>query len=109
MLVGLFKIRWVMNFVKRRIDKIWNPNNSAQRAKSKSYFWGEAKNKKGDVVVGRFTTSDGYDLTAWGTVEVAQYLLKDHNHKGYYTPSILIGKELMKNMPGYSGIEFDVS
>jgi len=109
MLVGLFKIKWVVNFVKRRIDKIWNPNNSAQRAKSKSYFWGEAKNKKGDVVVGRFTTSDGYDLTAWGTVEVAQYLLKDHSHKGYYTPGILIGKELMKNMPGYSGIEFDVS
>ena len=63
-----------------------------------SYFWGEVKNKKGDTVVARFTTSDGYDLTAWGTVEVAHHLLQDHNHKGYYTPSILIGKKLMDNM-----------
>ena len=42
-------------------------------------------------------------------MEVAHHLLKDHNHKGYYTPSILIGKKLMDNMPGYSGIEFDIS
>ena len=107
--VGLIKINWVLNFIKKRIDKIWNPNNADERASSKSYFWGEVKNKKGDIVVARFTTSDGYDLTAWGTVEVAEHLLKDHNHKGYYTPSILIGKKLMDNMPGYSGIEFDIS
>ena len=103
------KIKWVMNFIKRRIDKIWKPNTAEQRANSKSYFWGEVINNSGTKVVGRFSTADGYDLTAAGTVEVAQYLLEDTDQAGYFTPSRLIGKELIEKMPGYSGIEFESS
>ena len=59
--------------------------------------------------MGRFSTGDGYNVTAWGTVEVAQYLLGDHKHKGYYTPSILMGKELIEKIPGFSGLDFETS
>ncbi|MBT4149040.1 MAG: hypothetical protein HOE46_01575, partial [Candidatus Marinimicrobia bacterium] len=62
-----------------------------------------------EKVIGRFSTSDGYDLTASGTVEVAQYLLDDIDQAGYFTPPSLIGKELIEKMPGYSGIEFENS
>ena len=103
------KIRWIMNFIKKRIDKVWKPNTAEERADSKSYFWGEVINPNGEKVIGRFSTSDGYDLTASGTVEVAQYLLDDIDQAGYFTPTSLIGKELIEKMPGYSGIEFENS
>ena len=107
--LAVTKIGWVTKLIKSRIDKVWNPTNAEERAKAQSYFWGEVKNKKGKTVVGRFSTGDGYNVTAWGTVEVAQYLLGDHNHKGYYTPSILMGKELIEKIPGFSGLDFETS
>ena len=107
--LAVTKIGWVTKLIKNRIDKVWNPTNAEERAKAQSYFWGEVKNKKGKTVVGRFSTGEGYNVTAWGTVEVAQYLLGDHNHKGYYTPSILMGKELIEKIPGFSGLDFETS
>ena len=102
----LMKINWVRKFVLNRIDKMWKSNTAAQRAEAKSFIWGEVKNANGDIIQGRFTTADGYDLTASGTVEVSQHLLKDHGQSGYFTPSKLMGKELINKMPGFSGIEY---
>ena len=102
----LLKVNWIRKTVQNRIDKIWKPNTAAQRAEAKSYVWGEVKNSSGESIEGRFTTVDGYDLTACGTVEVAEYLLADHSQSGYFTPSLLMGKELLEKMPGYSGIEY---
>jgi short subunit dehydrogenase-like uncharacterized protein len=102
----LMKINWVRKFVLNRIDKMWKSNTAAQRAEAKSFIWGEVKNANGDIIQGRFTTVDGYDLTASGTVEVSQHLLKDHGQSGYFTPSKLMGKELINKMPGFSGIEY---
>ncbi|MBC8346283.1 MAG: saccharopine dehydrogenase NADP-binding domain-containing protein [Candidatus Marinimicrobia bacterium] len=105
-LLKLMKINWVRKFVQNRIDKIWKPNTPEQRAEAKSYLWGEVKNASGDTIEGRFTTVDGYDLTACGTVEVAEYLMGEHGQTGYFTPSLLMGKNLIEKMPGYSGIEY---
>ena len=107
--LGITKFGWVKKLIKNRIDKVWNPTSAEERAKAQSFFWGEVKNKKGKTVVGRFNSADGYNVTAWGTVEVAEYLLGDHTHKGYYTPSILMGKELIEKMPGFSGIKFETN
>lgn len=104
--IPILKISWIMKFIQNRIDKSWKPATAQERAKAKSFFWGEAVDPKGKTVVARFTTDDGYDLTASGTVEVAKYLLTNHKHKGFYTPSILMGKEILDKMPGYSGIKF---
>lgn len=103
----LMKINWVKNLVLNRIDKTWKSNTAEQRAEAKSFVWGEVKNKHGNVITGRFTTVDGYDLTASGTVEAAQFLLGNHNQSGYFTPSKLMGKELVERMPGFSGIEYE--
>ncbi len=102
----LMKFKFVKNFVLNRIEKTWVPNTAEERAKTKSFVWGEVKNAAGDVLCGRLTTVDGYDLTASGTVEAAKYLLGDHGKSGYYTPSLLMGKNLIDKMPGFSGIEY---
>ena len=106
-LLPLLKVNWIMRFIKGRIDKVWRPSSADQRSQSKSYFWGEVTNSDGKKIVGRFCSADGYIVTAWGTIHIAEYLLNEHGHKGFYTPSILMGKELIDTMPGYSGIEFD--
>jgi short subunit dehydrogenase-like uncharacterized protein len=100
------KFNWIKKFVLNRIDKIWKSNSAEQRALAKSFIWGEVRNEKGDTIQGRFTTVDGYDLTASGTVEVSQYLMGVHEKSGYYTPSKLMGKNLIDKMPGFSGIEY---
>lgn len=103
----LMRFNWVKKMVQNRIEKNWTPNTPEQRAAAKSFVWGEVKNANGDTITGRFTTVDGYDLTASGTVEVAQYLFEAHGKSGYFTPSKLVGKELVERMPGFSRIEFD--
>ena len=102
----LMKFNWIKKFVLNRIDKIWKSNSAEQRALAKSFIWGEVRNEKGDTIQGRFTTVDGYDLTASGTVEVSQYLMGVHEKSGYYTPSKLMGKNLIDKMTGLSGLEY---
>ncbi len=103
----LMKFNFVKNIVLNRIEKTWVPNTDEERAKTKSFIWGEVRNESGDAIQGRFTTVNGYDLTASGTIEASQYLLGDHRQSGYFTPSKLIGKELVEKMPGFSGIEYN--
>ena len=100
------KIGWVQKLAQNRIDKTWRPNAPEQREKAKSYVWGEVTNENGETLQGRFITVDGYDLTAFGTVEVAQYLIGNNHKSGFFTPSLLMGKELLERMPGFSGIEY---
>ena len=105
-LLPLFDRRWIIKMIQNRIERNWKQPTNELRKNAKSYFWGEVINQNGNKVQAQFTTADGYDVTAVGTVVVAEYLLKDHNKKGYYTPSILMGKSLVEKLPGYSGIEF---
>ena len=105
-LLPLFDRRWIIKMIQNRIERNWKQPTNELRKNAKSYFWGEVINQNGNKVQAQFTTADGYDVTAVGTVVVAEYLLKDHNKKSYYTPSILMGKSLVEKLPGYSGIEF---
>lgn len=103
----LMKFNFVKKFILNRIEKTWVPNTDEERAKTISFIWGQVTNGKGDSIEGRFTTANGYDLTASGIIEASQYLLGDHQQSGYFTPSRLIGKELVEKMPGFSGIEYN--
>ena len=87
------------------IERNWKQPTKEIRKKGKSFFWGEVINPSGKTVTARFSTGDGYNVTAVGVVVVAEYLLQGSSQKGYYTPSILMGKELVKKIPEYSGIE----
>ncbi len=103
--IGLFNNKWVIKLLQNWIERNWKQPTAEIRKKGKSFFWGEVKDPNGQIVTARFSTADGYNVTAAGVVVVAEYLLQDLSQKGYYTPSILMGKELVKKIPGYSGIE----
>tara|TARA_Y100000766_G_scaffold270486_1_gene268452 strand:- start:1776 stop:2078 length:303 start_codon:yes stop_codon:yes gene_type:complete len=95
----------VIKLLQNWIERNWKQPTDEIRKKGKSFFWGEVKNPNGKTVTARFSTGDGYNVTAAGVAVVAEYLLQDCDQKGYYTPSILMGKELVKKIPEYSGIE----
>jgi short subunit dehydrogenase-like uncharacterized protein len=103
--IGLFNYKWVIKLLQNWIERNWKQPTVEIRKKGKSFFWGEVKGSDGKIFTARFSTGDGYNVTAVGVAVVAEYLLQDHTQKGYYTPSILMGKELVKEMPEYSGIE----
>ena len=103
--IGLFNFKWVIKLLQHWIERNWKQPTNEIRKKGKSFFWGEVKNPNGKTVTARFSTGDGYNVTAVGVAVVAEYLLQHCDQKGYYTPSILMGKELVKKIPEYSGIE----
>ena len=103
--INLFNNKWFIKLLQNWIERNWKQPTAEIRKKGKSFFWGEVKDPMGKVVTARFSTGDGYNVTAAGVVVVAEHLLQHLSQKGYYTPSILMGKELVKKIPGYSGIE----
>lgn len=103
-------IRWLLGFkpvqalMKRQAGKVQGPS-AEQRAKQPTFVWGEAKNAKGETRTARLRTANGYSLTVTGSLAVAQYLLEHQVTGGAYTPSRLIGPELVLGLPESGTIE----
>ena len=70
------------------------------RAKTPVYVWGEVRNEAGQVKVGRVKTPNGYDLTVTGSLAFVSHLLEHRPAGGYYTPSQLLGADLVGKLPG---------
>lgn len=75
------------------------PDASA-RASTPAHVWGEVRNEAGQVRTARITTANGYDLTVTGSLEFVTHLLDHRPAGGYYTPSQLLGADLVSKLPG---------
>lgn len=97
----LLKMGWVQNLLKRRVEKKVKGPSQSTREKLKTFVWGEVKNATGDKKEYRIQVANGYEVTADGGVLVAQALLSSHEGaKGYQTPSMLLGDDLVEKLPG---------
>lgn len=97
----LFRMQFVQNFLKKQVDKNVKGPNEEKRAKHKTLVWGEAHNAEGDMKVVRITVANGYDVTVYGSLAVCEYLEKNaQEQKGSYTPSLLMGTNLVETLPG---------
>ncbi len=91
----------VQNLLKKRIDKKVKGPDEATRAKLTTFVWGEVKNAAGELKDYRIEVANGYEITADGSVMVAQALLSDYaGASGYQTPSMLLGDDLIEKLPG---------
>ncbi len=91
----------VQNFLKKRIDKKVKGPDEATRAKLKTYVWGEVKNAADENREYRIKVNNGYEITADGAVFVAEALLgRRADTAGYHTPSMLLGADLIEQLPG---------
>ena len=94
-------VRWrpVQTFLKRRAGAMKGPSPEL-RAKLGTYVWGEAVNAKGEKKTARIQTENGYSVTVTGALAVVEYLLQNRPEGGGYTPSKLLGSELVTKLPG---------
>jgi len=63
--------------------------------------WGEVTNARGDKRTARIKTANGYSLTVKGALTVVEHLLTHEDVPGgAYTPSKLVGPDLVTRLPG---------
>lgn len=94
---SLLGLGFVQNFLKKRIEKSVRGPSDSQRAKLKTYLWGEVKNAKGEIKTLRLETSNGYTLTMTGSVKMVEHTLKT-DKAGYFTPSTLVNDQLLNEI-----------
>lgn len=98
-------ISLVQDFMKKKAAQVKGPNEE-QRAKMPAYVWGEASDAEGKKIVARVKTANGYSLTVMGSIAVASYILMEKNIAGgAYTPSKLMGSDLVERLDGSGKIQ----
>lgn len=90
---------FVQKLIQARLAKTVIGPSEEQRASMPTYVWGEATNAKGEIKTARIRTANGYSLTITGSLAVATFLLEQSPAGGTYTPSVLMGKELVEQLP----------
>lgn len=96
----LLRMNAVQNFLKGRVEKSVRGPNEQTRNRLPTYVWGEARNARGQVKTARIKTANGYSLTVAGSLAVAEHVLSHTPAGGYYTPSTLVGADLVTRLPG---------
>ena len=95
----LLGFQFVQKLIKARIAKTVKGPDEETRAKMPTYVWGEASNARGDKKTARIKTANGYSLTITGSLAVIEHLFETRPEGGAYTPSKLVGPELVTRLP----------
>jgi len=96
----LLAFGFVQSLIKRSIEKNVKGPDEAARASLPTFVWGEVVNGKGQKKTGRIRTANGYSVTVTGSLAIVDFLLKGRPTGGAYTPSKLIGPDLVIRLPG---------
>jgi short subunit dehydrogenase-like uncharacterized protein len=95
----LLGLGFVQGLIKRRIGKTVKGPSEEVRAKLATCVWGEVTNARGEKKTARIKTANGYSLTITGSLAVVEFLLKNKPAGGSYTPSKLVGADLITLLP----------
>lgn len=95
----LLGIKFVQKLIKARIAKTVKGPDEAARAKMPTFVWGEATNAQGEKKTARIRTANGYSLTITGSLSVIEHLIENQPTGGAYTPSRLVGADLITRLP----------
>jgi short subunit dehydrogenase-like uncharacterized protein len=94
------------SLLRRLADRSPGPSEEELRT-GRSRFWGEVSNAAGERRTARLETSNGYRLTADGTIMAVKFLLEHAPAGGYYTPSMLMGARCVEHLPGSTPIRVE--
>ncbi|MDC0662697.1 hypothetical protein [Marinobacter sp. SS21] len=95
----LLGISLAQKLIKARIAKTVKGPDEAQRAQMPTFVWGEATNARGQRKTARIRTANGYSLTVTGSLAVIEHLMTNTPAGGAYTPSKLVGADLVTRLP----------
>ncbi|HEV7860821.1 MAG TPA: saccharopine dehydrogenase NADP-binding domain-containing protein [Pyrinomonadaceae bacterium] len=96
----LLKTPAAQNFLKRRIKAQPAGPGDDERAKGKSFVWGEAEDASGQRVASRLQGPEGYTLTALTALAIAARVLAGDAPAGFQTPSRAYGADFILNIEG---------
>ena len=83
----------VQNYLQKQIPE--GGPNEAERAKGKTYLWGEATDNAGDKVESRLECPEGYTTTALTALKIAEKILAGNFCVGFQTPAKCYGADLV--------------
>lgn len=95
----LLRLRWVKDYMLKKIDQKPAGPSDEKRAKGKMYLWGKVWDGTGKESSARLETIDGYTLTAKASVLIAEKILNGNLKTGYQTPAMAYGAGLIMELP----------
>ena len=96
----LLSLTPIREFLEDRARRVGSGPGADTRAHTRSYLWGEVRDRTGQRVEGGLITPNGYDLTGHAALGIVDYLLTGEVDGGYYTPSALMGSTYVNRLPG---------
>lgn len=100
LLQPLLRWKWLQQKLKKRIGESVEGPSEEQRRHSRMELWGEVGSADGRTAAATMTTPDGYDVTVTASLGIVEYLLDHDVEGGYYTPSLLLGEDYARRLPG---------
>jgi short subunit dehydrogenase-like uncharacterized protein len=90
----------VQSILKKQIKAQPPGPSDVERARGKSYVWGEVVSDDGQRRVSRLTGPEGYTLTAQTALAVTARVLEGEFAPGFQTPSKAYGADLILEIEG---------
>jgi short subunit dehydrogenase-like uncharacterized protein len=88
------------SFLKRRIKAQPPGPSDAERARGKSFVWGEVTDDSGQRQVSRLSGPEGYTLTVMTALKIVKLVLAGTAPAGFQTPSLAYGADLILDVEG---------
>jgi short subunit dehydrogenase-like uncharacterized protein len=76
--------------------------NAATRNASQTGVWGDARGQQHEI---RIITLDGYSLTVFSSLAIAEHLISNDAPPGCRTPAGLIDENFILSLPGTSKLD----
>lgn len=92
----------VQRWLKSKVDRQPPGPDAAQRERTPTYVWGEARDAKGAVRTARVVVANGYTVTVHASLGIVERLLSGPAAAGALTPARLMGKNYVESL-AYSG------
>ena len=96
----LLGCRPVQGLLRRRIHAGPPGPTEEERARGRSYLWGEATNNAGQGVVSRLQGAEGYTMTVQAALAVVERVLAGDAPPGFQTPSTAYGCDFVLGLEG---------
>jgi short subunit dehydrogenase-like uncharacterized protein len=97
---GLLASGPVQRFLKKRIKAQPPGPSDAERARGKSFVWGEVSDAAGQTASARLRGPEGYTLTALTALAIVGKVLAGQAPAGFQTPSRAYGADLILEIEG---------
>jgi short subunit dehydrogenase-like uncharacterized protein len=96
---------WLQNWLVKKIEKDTRGPDVSTRNANPSWVWGEAKDAYGRHQAIRIVTLNGYSLTVFSSLALAQQLMSNVCPPGCWTPALLMGENFILSLPGTSKLD----